>query len=75
MPAVDLGKPTQLICDPGDAILCHYQLAHTAAVNTSNVDRVAVYFRIWFNDIDTRRWQLLTNIWDGWKLPAIKTNE
>jgi hypothetical protein len=45
-----------------------YQLAHTAAVNLSDQDRIAIYFRVWLADIDERRWQLLTNIWDGWRL-------
>jgi hypothetical protein len=46
----------------------HYQLAHTAAVNLSDQDRIAIYFRVWLADIDERRWQLLTNVWDGWRL-------
>jgi hypothetical protein len=45
-----------------------YQLAHTVAVNLSDQDRIAIYFRVWLADIDERRWQLLTNIWDGWRL-------
>ena len=68
MPRIDFGEPMQLICDVGDAILCHYQLAHAAAVNTSDVDRIAVYFRIWLKGIEDRRWHYLTNIWDGWKI-------
>jgi hypothetical protein len=71
MPTADPGQPVQLICNAGDAVFCHYQLAHTAVVNTSDVDRVAVYFRIWLCDIgniEGRRWELLTNIWQGWKL-------
>jgi hypothetical protein len=70
MPTADPGQPVQLMCDAGDAVLCHYQLGHSAAVNTSDVDRVAVYFRIWLSDIGDkdRRWQLLTNIWQGWSV-------
>ena len=68
MPQIDLGQPTQLFANPGDVILCHYQLAHAAAVNLSANDRIAVYFRIWLKGIENRRWQLLTNIWDGWKI-------
>ena len=67
-PNLDLGQPVQLMADMGDVVLCHYQLGHSAAVNTSNVDRWAVYFRIAFHDIRDRRWQLLTNIWEGWRL-------
>jgi ectoine hydroxylase-related dioxygenase (phytanoyl-CoA dioxygenase family) len=54
--------------EPGDVVLCHYELAHTAAVNVSDDDRYAVYFRLWLNDIDDRRWHLMTHIWDGWRL-------
>jgi hypothetical protein len=67
MPKLDLGAPRQIHAKPGDAILCHYQLGHSAAVNTSNLDRIAVYFRIWLRDLDAHRWHRLTNIWDGWR--------
>ncbi|HYN84288.1 MAG TPA: phytanoyl-CoA dioxygenase family protein [Pyrinomonadaceae bacterium] len=68
MPVLEIGEPTQLLCEPGDAVLVHYQLAHTAAVNTSDDDRVAVYFRIWLRGLEERRWHHLTNIWDGWRI-------
>jgi ectoine hydroxylase-related dioxygenase (phytanoyl-CoA dioxygenase family) len=71
MPTAEPGQPVQLICNAGDAVFCHYQLGHTAVVNTSDVDRVAIYFRIWLRnigDIEERRWQLLTDIWQGWRL-------
>ena len=68
MPQIELGEPTQLVCSTGDAVLCHYQLAHTAAVNTCDVNRIAVYFRIWLRGLENRRWHYLTNIWDGWKI-------
>src|SRR5262249_37916283 len=42
-PDLDPGSPLHLICASGDVVLMHYQLAHTAAVNTSDVDRIAVY--------------------------------
>jgi len=67
-PKIDVGEPLQLPALPGDMIVCHYQLAHTAAVNLSGLDRIAVYFRLWLRDIDERRWQLLTSIWDGWHI-------
>lgn len=68
MPQIALGQPTQLLVNPGDVILCHYQLAHAAAVNLSANDRMAIYFRVWLKGIEKRRWELLTNIWDGWKI-------
>jgi hypothetical protein len=68
MPQIDLGPPTQLFANPGDLVLCHYQLAHAAAVNVSANDRIAVYFRVCLKGIEKRRWELLTNIWNGWKI-------
>jgi hypothetical protein len=68
MPQIDLGQPAQLFANPGDVILCHYQLAHAAAVNLSANDRIAIYFRVWLKGIERRRWEALTNIWDGWKI-------
>jgi len=73
MPKVPLGDPVQLQTKPGDVVLCHYQLAHAAAVNTSNLDRIAIFFRLWFNDISgpeksEQRWHNLTHIWHGWQI-------
>lgn len=73
MPAVPIGNPVQLLCQPGDVVLCHYQLAHTAAANTSNEDRIAVFFRLCFNDIARpkhrqQRWHNLIHIWHAWQI-------
>lgn len=73
MPAVPIGNPVQLLSKPGDVVLCHYELAHTAAVNTSDQDRIAIFFRLWFNDTRgpeqaDRRWHNLTDIWHGWQI-------
>ncbi len=73
MPSVPLGAPLQLRCKPGDVVLCHYELAHAAAVNTSDDDRIAIFFRLWFNDISgpdrrRQRWNNLTHIWHGWQI-------
>lgn len=68
MPRVPLGSPVQLMAAPGDLLLCHYQLAHAAAVNLSPNDRYAVYFRLWFKNIAPRRWELLTKIWTDWRI-------
>ena len=67
-PNPKIGQPVQLRCEVGDAVFCHYQLGHSAAVNTADIDRIAVYFRIWFRDIEEWRWEALTNIWQGWKI-------
>jgi hypothetical protein len=73
LPALDLGAPEQLICETGDVVLMHYELAHTAAVNTSDVDRIAVYFRLLFRGIDEARWdrwECLVDPWRGWRISA-----
>jgi len=67
-PQLSLGAPLQLMCEAGDVVLMHYELAHTAAVNTSDVDRIAVYFRLWLRGIDEQRWECLANLWRGWRL-------
>jgi len=68
MPTLEIGQPVQLLCEVGDVVLVHYQLGHTAAVNTTDNDRIAIYFRIWLRGLEQRRWHYLTNIWDGWKI-------
>ncbi len=73
MPNVPMGDPVQLRAKPGDVVLCHYQLAHSAAVNTSAENRIAIFFRLWLNDISgpersEQRWHNLTHIWDGWQI-------
>ena len=68
MPVLEIGPPEQMICDVGDVVLAHYQLGHSAAVNTADVDRIAIYFRVWLRKVESDRWHYLTNIWDGWKM-------
>ena len=67
-PAPEIGEPVQLMCGVGDVVLAHYQLGHSAAVNTADLDRIAIYFRVWLRAMESNRWHYLTNIWDGWKL-------
>lgn len=68
LPAPEIGPPMQLKCEVGDVVLAHYQLGHSAAVNTSDADRIAIYFRVWLRKMESNRWHYLTNIWDGWNL-------
>ena len=77
MPSAPIGEPKQLLCSPGDVVLCHYQLAHAAAVNTSDNDRYAVFFRLWPRDLDSTQpgyreaaWLHLTHIWTGWNVQS-----
>jgi ectoine hydroxylase-related dioxygenase (phytanoyl-CoA dioxygenase family) len=67
MPELELGSPVQLMCNPGDAVLAHYQLGHSAAINMSDVDRIAIYFRVRLKDVDADPWRFLTDIWRGWR--------
>jgi len=67
-PALEIGEPVQLMCGTGDVVLAHYQLGHSAAVNTADIDRIAIYFRVWLRRMESNRWHYLTNMWDGWKL-------
>src|SRR5262249_25149124 len=46
MPNIDVGAPVQLLSGVGDVVLAHYSLGHAAAVNTSDADRIAIFFRI-----------------------------
>lgn len=63
-----LGRPVQLLTAPGDVVLCHYQLAHSWVANAAAATRCAIYFRLWFNDIDDYRFELLSDIWRGWRI-------
>jgi hypothetical protein len=67
-PKPPIGDPVQLKCEVGDVVLAHYQLGHTAAVNTSDTDRVAVYFRVWLRSPKSEQWKYLTHIWERWKI-------
>jgi hypothetical protein len=76
MPAVPLGEPKQLLAKPGDVVFCHYELAHTAAANISGADRIAIFFRLWFNGTTApedaeQRWHNLTHIWHGWQIAPV----
>jgi hypothetical protein len=68
MPKLRIGDPVQLKCDVGDVVFAHYQLGHTASVNTSDADRVAVYFRVWLRSPELEQWKYLTHIWEGWRI-------
>lgn len=63
-----LGEPVQLLTAPGDVVLCHYQLAHSWVANRAATTRCAIYFRLWFKDIEDYRFELLSDIWRGWRI-------
>lgn len=66
MPDVPVGEPRQLTGAPGDAVLCHYQLGHGIAGNSSPEIRYAVYFRLTHRDHHTIHWECMTDIWREW---------
>jgi hypothetical protein len=70
MPDVPLAAPQQITGSPGDAVLCHYQLGHGIAANTSPHIRYAVYFRLKHVDHDSLHWECMTDIWREW--PGIR---
>ena len=70
MPALDLGRPEPVRAGAGDAVLCHYQLAHAAGPNASPHVRYAVYFRLKRTGHDRAKWDCLTDLWREW--PGIR---
>jgi hypothetical protein len=66
MPEVPLTEPRQLTGQPGDAVLCHYQLGHGIAGNSSTTIRYAIYFRLKHVDHDAIHWECMTDIWREW---------
>jgi hypothetical protein len=78
LPSLAIGAPLQLTASPGDVVLSHYALAHAAAVNTSDKDRIACFFRLGHLELQNTHdpkypehaWTHLTKIWTGWKVQA-----
>lgn len=78
LPSLGIGAPLQLMASPGDVVLCHYALAHAAAVNISDDDRIACFFRLGHLELQNRNdpnypeyaWAHLARIWTGWKVHA-----
>ena len=66
---IDLPEAVQITGQAGDAVLCHYQLAHDKEQNLSHMIRYAAYWRLWHVDAETCQSEGLTDIWREW--PAI----
>ncbi|HET7559507.1 MAG TPA: phytanoyl-CoA dioxygenase family protein [Limnochordia bacterium] len=65
MPPLDIGPPTHITAQAGDALLCHYQLAHGVAPNASPNVRYAIYFRV--TSAARTDWQTpMKSIWHEW---------
>ncbi len=67
MPQVAMPEPEQITGSAGDAVLCHYQLAHGIAGNGSPNIRYAIYFRLSHVDHDSVHWECMTDIWREWE--------
>jgi len=66
MPPVDMPAPVQVTAQPGDAVLCHYQLAHTITSNGSPNIRYAIFFRLKRVNHESVKWDCMTDIWLEW---------
>ena len=66
MPNVPLPEPVHIVAQAGDVMLCHYELAHTAAPNTSPHVRYAIYFRASHVDHERQWKQAMSDIWLEW---------
>lgn len=63
---IDLPEAVQVVGKAGDAVLCHYQLAHDKEQNLSPFIRYAAYWRLWHVDAERRQPEGLTDIWMEW---------
>lgn len=66
---IPMPEPVQITGKAGDAVLCHYQLAHDKEQNLSPHIRYAAYWRLWHQDAEARREEGLTDLWMEW--PAV----
>jgi hypothetical protein len=67
MPPIDLGEVEQVRARAGDAVLCHYQLAHGIAGNGSPFIRYGIFFRLTHVNHESVRWECMTDIWREWE--------
>jgi len=71
MPRVELPEPPlQITGEPGDVVLTHHQLVHTAAPNGSCNIRYAAIFRARHKDYEEVGLDAYTDIWREW--PGIR---
>lgn len=59
---ISADEPMHLTVEPGDAIVCHHLLAHSAAWNLSLHTRYAVYFRVLHPNDDPSSAAALTDV-------------
>ncbi len=66
MPPIELPQPQQITAQAGDAVICHYQLAHGIAGNASPFIRYGIFFRLIHKNHDRWQWDCMTDIWREW---------
>ncbi|QGQ97588.1 hypothetical protein EHS13_23210 [Paenibacillus psychroresistens] len=65
-PNVPLPEPVQIVGEPGDLIITHYQLVHAGGTNSSDKIRYSCYYRIDHKD-RKENWQTpLVDLWHHW---------
>jgi hypothetical protein len=65
---VDLcSEPVQITGEPGDVVITHHQLVHTAVANSSPNVRYAAIFRGRHTDVDKNGVEAMTDIWREWE--------
>lgn len=63
LPEIELPAPVMVQAEPGDLVLVHYLLAHTAAPNFAVHTRYAIFFRLKHTDHVGWRKETFTDIW------------
>jgi hypothetical protein len=67
MPKVDLPEgPVQMTGEPGDVVISHHQIVHSAAPNGSPNIRYAAIFRLRHTEMETIGHDAFTDIWREW---------
>jgi hypothetical protein len=67
MPGVPLPEPVQITGKAGDVVLAHYLLGHSVAPNMSGDVRYMIFFRLKHVDLETRKWESMTDAWSLWE--------
>ncbi|MEE2659230.1 MAG: phytanoyl-CoA dioxygenase family protein [Candidatus Latescibacterota bacterium] len=70
MPQIELPEPVQIVGRPGDAVITHHQIVHTAAPNASCDIRYAAIFRLRHREVEAVGLDAYTDIWREW--PGIR---
>ncbi len=65
-PQLDYGEPLQLEVEAGDAVIAHYQLLHSVAMNIAPMPRFCLFFRVSHPMHRENRLECLTNLWLEW---------